>query len=114
MMEKTFKKMDEFFRTMEREMDTWFKSVQSAPIGKTFDNDGFFDNKSLWTSTVLTTPRPKYEYRVIEVHIMAKENNDIEAYLNKLGEDGWEMIQNDGGRAIFMREKAVEEEVEDE
>jgi translation initiation factor 2 alpha subunit (eIF-2alpha) len=62
------------------------------------------------STTIETTTAPKYEYKVVEVHLMAKESGDIETYLNKLGEEGWQMVQNDGGKATFMREKGVEDE----
>ena len=68
-------------------------------------------------SVPLKPSRTKYEYKVEEVHNMSKSRGrgrpsgrwSTESYLNSLGEEGWQMIHNDGSTATFMREKLEEE-----
>jgi len=51
-------------------------------------------------------PAPKWEYRVVTKEQVAElGKNDLAAGLNKLGNEGWELVVVDGGY-IFKRPKA--------
>ncbi len=108
MLDKTFEKFGELFETFENEADEFFKKIESSiERGRSKRSDLFGDMPFYSSTTIETTTAPKYEYKVVELHTI---NGDVEAGLNALGEEGWQMVQNDGGKATFMREKGVEDE----
>jgi hypothetical protein len=106
MLDKTFEKFGELFETFEQESDAFFKRVEEA-FEKGRQNDDIFGSMPFWTTktTTFQTSPQKFEYKVVELHTFT----DVEAGLNLLGEDGWQMVHNDGGKVTFMREIHDEE-----
>ena len=112
MLDKTFKKFGELFETFEQESDAFFKRVEEA-FDKGRQNDDIFGSMPFWSTktTTFKTSGQKYEYKEVGLHTLRGENETgIEAGLNALGEEGWQMVQNDGGKVTFMREKVEDDE----
>jgi len=67
----------------------------------------FADMPFYSSSTTFKTSEPlnpSVEYKVVEVYRLSNSQGmDLEVELNKLGEEGWDLIHFDGGQAIFSR-----------
>ncbi len=85
--DKMFGKADEMFKRAD----------------KLFADMPFYSNSTTFTTT--SEPlNPKMEYKVVEVYRLSNSQGmDLEVELNKLGEEGWDLIHFDGGQAIFSR-----------
>ena len=71
--------------------------------------DKLFSDMPFYSSSTTTFKNsaplnPSVEYKVVEVYRLSNSQGmDLEVELNKLGEDGWDLIHYDGGQAIFSR-----------
>lgn len=53
--------------------------------------------------------KPKFEYKTVELKNLLSFIDKIRVKeLNKMGEEGWELISTYGEEAIFKREKTAE------
>lgn len=97
-----WKKFDDLFKRM----DSMTNRLSEMPIGATsgyVDHDGFFHTVTT-TEFTEAEPNPKMEYLVKEVFTMtAGCEAGLEANLNSLGDDGWDLIHYGGDIAIFSR-----------
>ena len=106
MLDKTFEKFGELFETFENEADEFFKNIESSIERGRSKRSDIFGNMPFYSSTTTFKTSPQqFEYKVVELHTFT----DVEAGLNLLGEDSWQMVHNDGGKVTFMREIHDEE-----
>lgn len=104
--------------TKEDLFDRLFKRADSmfARADKMFDNSFFYKVKTTsspqgagnvgipTTEFTEEDPNPKREYKVVAVYRLSNSQGmNLEVELNKLGEEGWDLIHYDGGEAIFSR-----------
>lgn len=72
------------------------KGIFDEPV----HNEGFFESRTTFTYPVDEDANDPVEYKVVTLSELGK---DLEAGLNKLGAEGWELKVWEGSRAIFMR-----------
>jgi len=95
-------------KSFDDKFDGLFKRMDSLLDRFSVSYDGLFHSNDSMFHTVETTelpeedPNAQMEYLVKDVFLLNR-NDGLEASLNSLGEDGWDLIHYDGDKAIFSR-----------
>ena len=96
--EKLFDRVEGLFRKVEKTIS----DLAQAPIGRTVDNDGFFEQVT-YSSPEKEPLNDPIEYKVVRPPVSFSDNETLEAWLNTYGADGWDLHCFEYGQAIFSR-----------